>query len=1127
MTFPADILNDHSYDYIIPNFDIQQIDTEFLFRNSFGGQHYRMSTNLGHYNLTIYTNHLEIDIYYFDLLSPIVVDLLEDKNLRLSCRCVKRKTKMCEHQAQVLFLIKESKLFRVFFDPILRRKELEPTAKEFGLDQEENLDAYFEFVHSKYGNQLEIKTIKKGILPVNQKSLTKINHLFQTQNQFLVSLDDSVSKDFIVLSYDSYQDVVQVQINTAKTSKEGKVKNPISIIDTEKRLLEIDRLEEMKFFAAIKQLSGYRTKRSLDIAKELKALKEVARNPLKYDFYRHNRRKSDNITSSSIELIKVDHPPIDFSLKIEQKDVFYEIKPQIIIRGRKLPQSQLVLKYDYFLVENGVYYLIDSEITLNFLRYYKEQGGKLLVHQSKFQDFQRDTLDQIEKSVRIEYAFIKKANPSKKVELVSNTQVEKVIYITEEEGYILLTPVFRYGEKEVSICSKQQLYLTDLSGESYLWERNVEEEEQMLSTFYKLYPHFEEQEGQTFFYISKRVFLEEGWFLEAFERWREMGYTILGFNEIKLNTYNQHKAKVSVNVSSGIDWFDTSIQLSYGNQDVSLKQLQKALKNKSKFIELNDGTHGLLPQEWIEKFAKYFRNGEVTKTGIRTSKVNFSFIDEIYERDVLSQEVQLEIQLLKDKLLNFKKIKDVSIPKELKATLRDYQKEGVNWLNFLDEFNFGGCLADDMGLGKTIQIIAFILTQRKKTKQNTNLVVLPTSLIFNWQNELAKFAPSLKILTIYGSDRVKKNEDLGKYEVILTSYGTLLSDVYHLKDFVFNYIFLDESQAIKNPDSQRYKAVRMLQSRNKIVITGTPIENNTFDLYAQLSFACPGLLGTQTHFKEEFAIPIDKFKDFDRAKELQRKVNPFVLRRTKAQVATELPEKTEMVLYCEMGEEQQKVYDAYRAQMREYLNASKKKKESLDTMYMLAALTKLRQICNSPALLNEEGYYGNDSAKIRVLLEEIEEKHSEHKILVFSQFVGMLDLIKIELDKKKIKYAYLTGQSKKREEIVEEFQDDDQIRVFLISLKAGGTGLNLTEADYVYLVDPWWNPAVENQAIDRCYRIGQDKHVVAVRLITPDTIEDKIVSLQSSKKEIAGDIIQTEESVLKKLSTEDLLGLLN
>ena len=373
---------------------------------------------------------------------------------------------------------------------------------------------------------------------------------------------------------------------------------------------------------------------------------------------------------------------------------------------------------------------------------------------------------------------------------------------------------------------------------------------------------------------------------------------------------------------------------------------------------------------------------------------------------------------------------------------------------------------------------------------------------------------------------MKNTEDFHQYEIILTSYGTLLSDIRFLKEFEFNYVILDESQAIKNPESQRYKSVRLLKSRNKLVLTGTPIENNTFDLYGQFSFACPGLLGNKTAFKDLYAMPIDKFKDFGRAKELQKKINPFLLRRTKSQVAKELPDKTEMVLYCEMGEEQRKVYDTYKQEFRAFLIATSNQKKYMDSMHVLAGLTKLRQICNSPALINGEEYYGDQSSKIEVLMGEISSKQGDHKMIVFSQFVTMLDLIKKELDKREIKYEYLTGQTKDRETKVNNFQTNDEVRVFLISLKAGGTGLNLTEADYVYLVDPWWNPAVENQAIDRCYRIGQKKNVFAVRLICPDTIEDKIRTLQDSKKELSTDLVKTDTSILKSLNREDLVGIL-
>jgi SNF2 family DNA or RNA helicase len=314
----------------------------------------------------------------------------------------------------------------------------------------------------------------------------------------------------------------------------------------------------------------------------------------------------------------------------------------------------------------------------------------------------------------------------------------------------------------------------------------------------------------------------------------------------------------------------------------------------------------------------------------------------------------------------------------------------------------------------------------------------------------------------------------------------------------------------------------LLQSRNKIAITGTPVENNVFDLYAQLSFACPGLLGSKQYFRDIYSIPIDKFKYIKGAVELQQKVAPFILRRTKKQVATELPEKTEMVLYCPMGEEQRKVYDTYEKEFREFISAETNDEIAKSSMHVLRGLTRLRQICNSPALIEEERSFGGGSAKIEMLIEQIESKSDDHKILVFSQFVTMLDLIKKELISRHIPYEYLTGGTQNREAVVNNFQDNKAVRVFLISLKAGGTGLNLTEADYVYLVDPWWNPAVENQAIDRSYRIGQDKHVMLVRLICPDTIEEKIMKLQDVKRDLSEDLIKADSSVLKLLGKENL-----
>ncbi len=462
---------------------------------------------------------------------------------------------------------------------------------------------------------------------------------------------------------------------------------------------------------------------------------------------------------------------------------------------------------------------------------------------------------------------------------------------------------------------------------------------------------------------------------------------------------------------------------------------------------------------------------------------------------------------------------------ELNATLRPYQWEGLSWLNFLDDFNFGGVLADDMGLGKTLQVIAFALHLRKKYKQKTHLLVLPTSLVHSWEGELQKFAPTLQYRIHHGPDRQKNTDGFENYDLVFTTYSNLVTDIEFLRQFQFDYIFADESQNIKNTTSQRYKAARLLQARNRIAITGTPIENNTFDLYAQLSFACPGLLGSKTFFRHTYAVPIDKFKKRDSAKALQDTVAPFILRRTKKEVASELPDKTEIILHCEMGPEQRRVYDAYEKEFREYISAHDDDELEKSPMHVLRGITRLRQICNSPQLVGEEKLNGEVPAKIRVLMEQLRNISKNHKVLVFSQFVSMLDLINSELKKAAIGHVTLTGNTKNRGEVVKRFQEDEDTRVFLISLKAGGTGLNLTAADYVFLVDPWWNPAVENQAIDRVYRIGQEKHVIAARLICPDTVEEKIQLLQEDKSHLAKKLISANSSVFRSLGKEGLMGL--
>lgn len=1051
-------------------------------------------------------------------------------DLTLECACRMPKRYLCEHQEQAMYVLKDNPTARVFFDSDFRLDYLQKKVVDYGLENETNLDDYFK-LKLEY-NTIILQPIIKGLVSMGESGKLKIATALKLSNHAPMEFSASeqlTGQSFIVFGQNNYSDDFYVNVMSSGLTKDGKIKNPIRSLNAKKLLLQTEEALEMKFYMAISQFNSEESRYTERLSPELQiaGLRAVVKNPLELEVYCLNLKKSDNITSSSIEPVTLRKVDIDLHFKVVQKDNFYQITPKIFMDGSVLSYSKIKLVYTYFLrVENDLLFIPDVDI-IRVLNYLKKQNNKLLIHQSKFEDFRATVLADLESKISIEYSFLKPAREEQLIEQGFDGELKKLIYLSESEEYVLLTPVMRYGKVEVPIRSKRRIYALDAVNEPFEVARDESAEIRMLLNVQRMHPNFSEQEGFDYFYLHKKHFLDEGWFLDVFENWSLDGIEMLGFNDLKNNNLSPSKMKVAVSVSSGIDWFDTSVKVSFGNQEVRLKDIQRSLHNHSRFVKLGDGRMGMMPKEWMEKFSSFFRSGEVHDSQIRTAKVHFSVIDDLFEEEVLSQEVVEEIRMYRSKLVGFEHIEEVKIPKKLKAELRDYQKHGLNWLHFLDEFNFGGCLADDMGLGKTIQILAFILSLKEKNGQKTHLIVLPTSLLFNWRQEIEKFAPSLKYHTIYGLDRQKDHQGLEKFDIVFTTYGTLLSDITFLKDFRFDYIFLDESQAIKNPDSKRYKAVRLLQSRNKIVLTGTPIENNTFDLYAQFSFASPGLLGNQQRFKDNYSIPIDKFKDGLRAKELQQKLNPFLLRRTKKQVATELPDKTEMVIYCEMGAEQRKVYDTYKNEFKLYLQSSDKEELANKNMHILQGLTKLRQICNSPALLSDEEYYGSESAKLNELIEQIELKSSQHKILVFSQFVTMLDLIKTALDERSIRYEYLTGKTKDRAERVRNFQEDDATRVFLISLKAGGTGLNLTEADYVFIVDPWWNPAVENQAIDRCYRIGQKKNVMAIRLICPDTIEEKILVLQAGKKELIDDLIKIDSNAVKSLSKDDLLNLLD
>lgn len=1058
---------------------------------------------------------------------PVVSVLQEDQHITLACSCTATHGQLCEPMAQVLIAILRREEFQVFFNPVLRRQMLLPVAADYGLEAASDLDVYFEPV---FHHKLSIRARMPELTAVTTASMRQLQDSIGqgTGEPQLPAAHKGGQKTCVVLRQHKFYRYLVAELYQGAITKDGKLKNPLAAVAPLERLWDWEDADHVKFFTAIHKFQQHSDgKRS---AADLAALRAIIKNPAGYDFYYHDAAVSENITALSIIPVKVASFAGSITLDIARTDSFYSISGRLEHRDMVYPLRDIAVKYNYFLLVSDTLYLLDQPEALGMADLLRQKQDRLLIHASKFIAFKKQVLDTLGDKIRIDYQYIRPATPSQLREQGFGGERQRIIYLSDSGDHVLIIPVLRYNDVEIPVRTKRQIHAQDNKGQTFLVERDDAAELALTSLVLQQHPHFTEQIDNDlyYFYLHKERFLAEEWFLDVFETWRQQGILVLGFNELEGNRRSAHKVKIDIKVLSGINWFNAVVQVRFGNKKASLKNIHKAIRNRNKYVQLDDGTEGLLPEEWITRFADYFSAGEIADAEtLHIPRINFSAIEQYYEAQMLDETVLEEIQRYHRQLDNTTEIRDIGPPEGLLATLRPYQQQGLNWLNYLDDLNFGGCLADDMGLGKSVQVLAFILAQRKKATHNTNLVVAPTTLLFNWQEEVAKFAPSLKILTLYGADRSKSSKDFDQYEIILTSYGTLMGDIDFLKAYTFNYIFLDESQNIKNPETQRYKAVRLLQSRNKIVLTGTPIENNTFDLYSQLSFACPGLLGSKQHFRDIYSVPIDTFKVSKRAKELQQKIRPFVLRRTKEQVAPELPDKTEIVLYCSMDEAQRKIYDAYERQFREYISAVNNDELNKNPMHVLKGLTKLRQICNSPKLLAGDDLTGDTSAKMDVLMEQLSAKAPQHKILVFSQFVSMLDLIGAQLEQRGIGYARLTGSTRNRESVVNTFRHDPDTRIFLISLKAGGTGLNLTEADYVYLVDPWWNPAVENQAIDRVHRIGQTKKVIAVRLICPDTVEEKIMKMQATKRMLSEDLIRTETSFLKLLNKEDLLGLLH
>lgn len=700
----------------------------------------------------------------------------------------------------------------------------------------------------------------------------------------------------------------------------------------------------------------------------------------------------------------------------------------------------------------------------------------------------------------------------------------KIYLDYDAKNNIIAEIKFCYGKKEINPFENQ----------TEKFARNMIGENEALNQFIKTGFMLDKNHGRLVLAQEEKIY---GFLSDEIEDYMKK-YEVLATENFKNKEIKPIQMKsVGVKIENNLLQIDLS-QIGIDLSDLS--EVMKKYKVKKRFHRLKDGsfvelnendTLEFLNNLSIDMDGKY----EDLTEGIITLQNYRSLYLERCLKNLKNVEIiqEQEYKNMVSKLQKNQIETEMEIPKNLNATMRTYQKIGYKWLKTLDQYKFGGILADDMGLGKTIQMLAVVLEYVNQEKENTkpSLVVCPSSLTLNWLNEATKFTPSLKTCVISGSssDRAKKISKIQKYDLVITSYDSLKRDIelYEEKTFEFKYIIADEAQYIKNNNTQNAKAIKKIIAETRFALTGTPIENSLAELWSIFDYIMPGYLFKYRKFKEMFETPIVKENDETSLEQLKKMIEPFILRRIKKEVLTELPDKTVSVLYNEMQEEQQKVYLSYLARA---------KKEVADEIMIngfensqikiLALLMRLRQICCHPNLFLQD--YNGESSKLNQCIELITDTvESGHKILLFSGYTSMFEKIEKELKTKKISYLKLTGQTKvsDRIELVDKFNDDPEIKVFLISLKAGGTGLNLTGADVVIHYDPWWNLSAENQATDRTYRIGQKNNVQVYKLITKNTIEEKIYELQQKKAKLADNMLSTQNTFINQLSKEDIMNL--
>lgn len=809
-------------------------------------------------------------------------------------------------------------------------------------------------------------------------------------------------------------------------------------------------------------------------------------------------------------------PGLRFRVRLSEQGYFY-LDTEVELNGSFYP-LEVFNQHGFLLEHKNEYFILRlaDYRTLNWVQQLKWQQCAM-----NGSSFEEKILSVLEQNYSVDRNSLINADT---VDVIP----EGRIVLSELSGqFLMLTPQFDYDGFVLDGPFKaSEIKYRD--GKEYSIVRHRKQEETILQQIVQLHPKFVNQ-NNGYYYLSFDEAQKKGWFLKAFRQLLDLNIRVLGMDMLKHFRYCTEKPVTELHVlnDEGVK-VQVSFSMHFGGEVLTFSELQKVIRAGEQAVLLKDGTIALLDEEWMARYALIVKHAVSGKHGIHIPKWLIMALqageNEKPMLPVLKQEWQRRWH-------QWQQSDDVlyALPETVDANLRIYQQKGYEWMRLLDEAGAGIFLADDMGLGKTLQAICFLAHVLKTDPAKKILIVCPASLIYNWQHELTRFTPSLHPHVYHGAGKTRDVFSDEKLQVIISSYGTLRSDSAIFTTHHFSTVVLDESHTIKNPSSQIAQVVHMLSADRRMVLSGTPVMNNTVDLYSQLNFVLPGMFVSREFFKREYADPIDRDKNEQRVKDLQKLTSPFILRRTKEQVARDLPPKTETTLWCQMEDEQRRVYDEIRSRIRgEIQSTIKEKGLQKSKLQVLQGILKLRQVCNSPVLLNDNEFNCTDSIKTAELMEEIGNNLSDHKALVFSQFTSMIDILSEALQKKKIPHLVLTGSTpaKERDRLVQEFNSDKtDSRIFLLSLKAGNAGLNLTAADYVFLFDPWWNSAVEQQAIDRTHRIGQTKSVFAYKLICKDTIEEKIVQLQLQKKNLASELVQEDNGFVKDL-TEDDIGFL-